>query len=870
MKLGRRLGEVRLAVSRNKGLVAVFGVGFLTFCAVMAIFWALWSRHQSSAVAVREDALWATYQTDREATKLVDALGEAMANQGSAALQAAIQRFDILYSRHEMMEEADFPSRFRADPRLTTAVATVSSRLHAMIKTVDRWTTAGTAPREELEAMLAAARELRRATDEQLNATNNIQSIIQVEEREATSRIYAMLAVAVAAMTVAMGAVIVMIWRQLRQIEVARFRLQRLSEELAQSAAAAEAGNKAKSTFLATMSHEIRTPLNGIIGMAELLAGTSLGDEQMEQLGTIRQCSDALIALINDVLDFSKLESGMIDLEKRPVDVAEVIDGVIDMLAPKAELKGLEIAASYPMHGYVTDPTRFRQILLNLVGNAVKFTDRGTVAIRVFETRRRDGDAGLRVLVEDTGIGISEAHRKKLFTEFSQADASINRRFGGTGLGLAITRRLVEAMDGRIDVESREGVGTTFWFEIPSERIAETTVVEAPRGVSVRVDVEREAAASVVERDLSLMGLTAHAAMAEPRIRLVVYDVVAYAGRRAAGTLPADAEAVVFGFGARRFEGDGVWVIEGAVTSRRLARVIAHRVAGTRPSAATASEGASAAARPMLGGNVLIVEDNPVNRRVAQGILTRLGFTCETAVNGAEAVMRLSQAGIDLVLMDMQMPVMDGLEATRRIRARKDAMAAVPIVGLTANAFASDRAACFAAGMNEFLVKPVTRDKLEAALAPFVGGVRAEAATADVVAPEAVAGEVGRGGETEAAAAIDRRHRTHLAEELGAEGLAELTGIFRDDAARLVAEMTTAQATGDREAMRKALHTLKGAAANVGFAGLVATIEAVRAAGGIDCADAMARIEAALLGGWAALADDGVPAAVSSADVVAA
>ena len=837
------------AMRRNKAVVAILFAGLMLFGGILATFHALWSRNHSVAGSIREDALWATYQIDREAAKFGEMLHDALRHPETIALGDLSLRFDILYSRHEVMEDADFPAKFRNDEGLKASTEEVAAILHRMVPMFDRIAAKDRIGSAELAGLEGAAQSLRAATEKLLAGTHHLQSDLQAEDRAETKRIYAMLGGAIAAMTLAMGTVIALIWRQLRQLEAGRSRLQRLSEELAQSVASAEAGNRAKSTFLATMSHEIRTPLNGIVGMAELLASTRLDAGQRDRLGTLRQCSDGLVALIDDILDFSKLESGKIDLEHRPMDLGEAVDGVVDMFAPKADSKGIEMVASHPDGTYLTDPTRFRQILVNLVGNAVKFTDRGTVAIRIFETHRGKDGLGLCVSITDTGVGISEENQKRLFHEFTQADASINRRFGGTGLGLAITRRIVRALGGDVRVESREGRGATFRFEIPVERV---DVGEAPTvcaGLDVRVVAGAPLVASAVERALSQLGCNAHRALVgSDHRRLVLYDAAAFARALLAGEVDESGDVVVFGHGANAFAGEATDVVDGPMTPRRLARLLSRRAAGLPYGGSPSAFVGDAIDDVAVGeGHVLLVEDNPVNQTVARGLLTRLGFTVEVVGDGARAVERLAEGGIDAVLMDVQMPVMDGLEATRRIRAAARGGARVPIVGLTANAFASDREECLAAGMDDFVTKPVTRQKLIRALARFT---RAAVARDDDVAALPAAAE----GTTEI---VDRGHRAGLAEALGPEGLAELTAVFRDDADRLLREIAEAVARGDDAAMRKGLHTLKGAAANVGLVGVVAVVDEMRAAGGIDPAATAGRLAAAVLAGWRTLAEEG-------------
>ncbi len=378
----------------------------------------------------------------------------------------------------------------------------------------------------------------------------------------------------------------------------------RLRQALEEKTREAEAAALAKSEFLAVMSHEIRTPMNGIIGMARLMLDEAMAAGQRTRLETLRHSAEALLAILDDILDFSKLEAGRIDFERIPFRPLEVAEEVIRLMGPRAGEKGLglSVRVSPDVPGWVLgDPARLRQVLLNLAGNAVKFTEVGEVAVQV--TQR--GDA-LEFSVIDTGIGLDEGARARLFQSFSQADASISRRYGGTGLGLAICKRLVEGQGGTIGVESHPGEGSRFWFRL------DLPATEAPVAVTQNVAV--------------------------PTVL-----------------------------------------------------------------------------RPLT---VLLAEDNAINQMVARGFLQRAGHRVVIANNGAEAVELIAAGGsFDLVLMDMQMPEMDGLEATRAIRAMGGKAEGMPIIALTANALQSDEERCRAAGMNDYVAKPIDPDRLNAAMA---------------------------------------------------------------------------------------------------------------------------------------------------------
>jgi len=400
-----------------------------------------------------------------------------------------------------------------------------------------------------------------------------------------------------------------------RQLEAARNALQEQAAQLAVARDRAEAGARAKSEFLATMSHELRTPMNGVLGMAQLLLHTPLTDEQMARVQALRKSGEALLRIINDVLDFSRMEAGKLTIEAQPFDLCQLLEDVRETLATAADVVGLaldvEVGAGCPRH-VMGDEGRVRQVLFNLVGNAIKFTDRGRVVIRA-EASEVAGDPSIRLHVTDTGIGMSPETLARLFTPFTQGDGSATRRHGGSGLGLSISKGLVELMGGSLAVTSAVGAGTHFTVTLP---------------------------------------------------------------------LPA--------------------------------------AAAPAPPSPARDPGAGAAARAGYeprGVRVLVAEDNMINQVVAVSLLAHLGCTVDVAADGVEAVRRWSEGAFDLILMDCQMPEMDGFEATRRIRAAEAGEGRIPIVALTANAMREDRDACLEAGMDDHIAKPVTEESLLAAIA---------------------------------------------------------------------------------------------------------------------------------------------------------
>jgi two-component system, sensor histidine kinase and response regulator len=630
----------------------------------------------------------------------------------------------------------------------------------------------------------------------------------------------------------------------------------RAEEALRVARAAAEAANHAKSSFLARMSHEIRTPMNGVLGMTELLLETGLSSVQRKYAETVQTSGKNLLAIINDVLDFSKIEAGKLELEKVDLDVRESLEDIVDLLAERAHAKGLELACRIPADLNTRikgDPLRLGQILTNLTGNAIKFTQSGAVVLSVTGIEQTDSTVVLRFEVADTGVGISEEAQSRIFEEFSQADGSTTRKHGGSGLGLAISRQLVEMMGGHIQVKSAPGKGSTFWFECrfdkqpaPSLEAANeiplgaltglrTLIIESSAisrgilysqvcnwGMNVRVaetpehglELLTQAAVRGTPFDLAVIDL-GYSGKDSLELARSIKQKAAIAAMRLVMLTPVGNHALLKDV---RNAGMDACLVKPVRQSDLYEGLVQVMLGGQAPAPVVASVVDESASAPLPGsrGKILLVEDNLVNQAVALGMLNRLqGYEVVIAKNGHEALDALAarnERPFDVVLMDCHMPELDGFETTIEIRKREQAANGkrIPIIALTANAMEQDREDCLKAGMDDHLAKPLSRQQLKDKLERWLPVIALPKQDVHVPAVAVAAKELD---------VLDRQVLSQLRDLENADDpnlLGRVLKLYLDESPRLIDKLKKAVHKKDAREIELSAHTLKSSSAHIG------------------------------------------------------
>ncbi|HUO79619.1 MAG TPA: two-component regulator propeller domain-containing protein [Steroidobacteraceae bacterium] len=622
-------------------------------------------------------------------------------------------------------------------------------------------------------------------------------------------------------------------WRQKRSLAQAVAARERLEDEVAsrtkdlrESNRLLEAAAQEKSAFLARMTHELRTPMNGVVGMTELLDRTGLSAAQARLTQTIRSSAELLLQIVNDLLDLSKAQAGKIELEAVPLDLVAILEESVALFAGAALGKGLDLTVVPPQpapYTLVGDPLRIRQILLNLVGNAVKFTDRGHIVVEANVRPAGPGAADVEFAVSDTGIGMAPQAIEKIFEPFTQADESTSRRFGGTGLGLAICRELTQLMGGGIEVESRQGAGSTFRATLRLRCDAAAAQRAPVPARPVRIVTRRPALAEALSRHARALGLrvvdggATEAGAAADDGALLILDAsthldylraqlsVPEGRRRPLIVVASEAEA----------EGAGLLSLVGAapVVGRPVQRADLERAIAAADAAAGTPAAAPfpAAATPVaaVGGHVLVVDDEPVNSAVAEGYLAELGCTSVAVADGAAALAQCAAQRFDLVLLDISMPVLDGFATAALLRQRPGPNQAVPVVALTAHDSAAYRTRCQAAGMNDLLGKPYTLAECAAMLERWVPRRAAAAAPGAALA----------GVDASIVAGL-----RNLSVRGPLDLYSRLVALFRTSGTQALDELRAALAAGDYGAARACCHKLRASAGNVGASGFAAAL----------------------------------------------